>query len=46
MTDTAAASVFDALADMAELLGVVVDRTAAVDACGAGAFGSPDLPPL
>jgi len=41
---TAAALVFDALADMAELLGVVVDRTSAVDAYSAGAFSSLDLP--
>ncbi|MET7769021.1 hypothetical protein [Nocardia sp. NPDC005366] len=39
-----AASIFDALADMAALLGVVVDRTAAVDYSRAGGFGSLDLP--
>lgn len=41
---TAAAHVFDALADMAELLGVTVDRAAAVDAYSASGYTSLDLP--
>ncbi|MBH0778578.1 WXG100 family type VII secretion target [Nocardia bovistercoris] len=36
--------IFDALADMAETMGVVVDRAQAVDYSRAGTFGSLDLP--
>jgi WXG100 family type VII secretion target len=43
-THTAALSVFEALADMAELLGVVVDRTQASDTTTAGTVSSLDLP--
>ncbi|MFE9577858.1 WXG100 family type VII secretion target [Nocardia sp. NPDC006044] len=39
-----ALGVFEALADMADLLGVVVDRTAATDAANAAAVSSLDLP--
>ncbi|MEU2092497.1 WXG100 family type VII secretion target [Nocardia beijingensis] len=45
-THRAALDVFEALADMAELLGVVVDRTAATDTASAGTFGSLSLPPI
>jgi WXG100 family type VII secretion target len=44
-TRTAATAVFDALADMAELLGVVVTRSVAADTSTAGTFGSLSLPP-
>ncbi|WP_028478866.1 WXG100 family type VII secretion target [Nocardia sp. CNY236] len=37
--------VFEALADMADLLGVVVDRSVATDSATATGFGSLDLPP-
>ncbi|MFI6215761.1 WXG100 family type VII secretion target [Nocardia brasiliensis] len=43
-THRAALSVFEALADMAELLGVVVDRSQAADAGTATAVSSLDLP--
>ncbi|GAA5088341.1 WXG100 family type VII secretion target [Nocardia iowensis] len=43
-THTAAMAVFEALADMADLLGVVVDRTAATDSSTASAVSSLDLP--
>ncbi|MEU7144187.1 WXG100 family type VII secretion target [Nocardia sp. NPDC046473] len=39
-----ALDVFEALADMADLLGVVVDRTAATDTSNAAAVNSLDLP--
>jgi WXG100 family type VII secretion target len=45
-THTAALGVFDALADLAELLGVVVDRAAATDTATADGFGSLSLPPI
>ncbi|WP_327109755.1 WXG100 family type VII secretion target [Nocardia sp. NBC_01730] len=45
-THTAALGVFEALADMADLLGVVVDRTAATDTASAGNYGSLSLPPI
>ncbi|MGX1775531.1 WXG100 family type VII secretion target [Nocardia brasiliensis] len=43
-THRAALSVFEALADMAELLGVVVDRSQATDTGTATAVSSLDLP--
>ncbi|MBF6126595.1 WXG100 family type VII secretion target [Nocardia brasiliensis] len=43
-TRTAALEVFDALADMAELLGVVIDRNQANDASSAATMSSLDLP--
>ncbi|MGY1939688.1 WXG100 family type VII secretion target [Nocardia gipuzkoensis] len=43
-THTAALGVFEALADMADLLGVVVDRTRASDTTAAGTVSSLDLP--
>ncbi|WP_067807281.1 WXG100 family type VII secretion target [Nocardia beijingensis] len=45
-THRAALELFEALADMAELLGVVVDRTAATDTASAGTYSSLSLPPI
>jgi WXG100 family type VII secretion target len=45
-THRAALDVFEALADMADLLGVVVDRTAATDTANSTGFGSLSLPPI
>ncbi|MEU4345339.1 WXG100 family type VII secretion target [Nocardia sp. NPDC023852] len=45
-THTAALGVFEALADMAELLGVVVERSVATDTTNAGDYGSLSLPPI
>jgi WXG100 family type VII secretion target len=45
-THTAALGVFEALADMADLLGVVVDRSAAADTAAADRYSSLSLPPI
>ncbi|MBF6076441.1 WXG100 family type VII secretion target [Nocardia beijingensis] len=45
-THRAALELFEALADMAELLGVVVDRAAATDTASAGTYTSLSLPPI
>jgi WXG100 family type VII secretion target len=45
-THAAALDVFESLAGMADLLGVVVDRTAATDTTNAGEYGSLTLPPI
>ncbi|WP_051407572.1 WXG100 family type VII secretion target [Nocardia sp. CNY236] len=45
-THRAALEVFEALAEMAELLGVVVNRAAAADTTAADGFGSLSLPPI
>ncbi|MGW4327149.1 WXG100 family type VII secretion target [Nocardia sp. NPDC004573] len=45
-THTAALEVFEALADMADLLGVVVDRSVAADTAAADQYSSLSLPPI
>ncbi|MET9027072.1 WXG100 family type VII secretion target [Nocardia sp. NPDC004168] len=45
-THSAALEVFEALADMADLLGVVVDRSAAADTEAANQYSSLSLPPI
>ncbi|MGQ4598686.1 WXG100 family type VII secretion target [Nocardia sp. R6R-6] len=45
-THTAAISVWEALADMAELLGVVVDRATTTDTAAANTYSSLSLPPI
>ncbi|MGW4092964.1 WXG100 family type VII secretion target [Nocardia sp. NPDC004718] len=45
-THGAALEVFEALADMADLLGVVVDRSAAADTEAANQYSSLSLPPI